>query len=59
MSLGALGLTLDQARQAATDLAATPITNVWQPTGSNLTDLLERAQRGDRPRSATPEPPGG
>lgn len=49
MSLGALGLTVHQARRAADTVAAAPIANAWQPTRSNLADLLERAQRGDRP----------
>ncbi|HUH01831.1 MAG TPA: iron-containing alcohol dehydrogenase [Kofleriaceae bacterium] len=54
MSLGALGLTLAQAHQAAATIAAAPVANVWQPTRSNLAELLERAHRGDRPTAVDP-----
>jgi len=49
MSLGALGLSIEQARAAAETIAASSYTNVWLPDRDRLTELLERAQRGDRP----------
>lgn len=49
LSLGALGLTNDRAREAAATVAAADYANVWRPDEAALIALLDRARRGERP----------